>query len=142
MLMPTRSRRGNRTRLHVEPLEQRDLLAAGWPGLSQPPAEAEPNDTLDRALDLGDLSASGRGAAAGVIGDGPAAAADVDWYRFTLARPANVNLATLAPRGGTPLEAVLSLFNTDLNDFGDFYDPAGHRLLAQDVSTQGGPAAL
>src|SRR5438270_3041497 len=107
MLMPSRCRRGSRTRLHVEPLERRDLLAAGWPGLSQPPVEAVPAETLDRALDLGDLSAGGRGAAVGAIGNGPDGAADVAWFRFTLARPANVNLATFGPPRGTPPDAVL-----------------------------------
>jgi hypothetical protein len=72
-----------------------------WPGLLRPLAETEPNDTLDQAQDLGNLTLSARGEAVGTIGNGPAGAADVDWYRFTLDGPARVTLATLDGTSGS-----------------------------------------
>src|SRR5437899_2924290 len=99
MPVPSRFSRGSRrrpVRPGLELLETRTLPSAvTWPGLSQPLPETEPNDTADRALDLGVLGGQQRGEAVGTIGNGSAGAADVDWYSFTLAAPARVTLATL-----------------------------------------------
>ncbi len=138
-------------RLHVETLEPRSLPAApGWAGLLHPVAEAEPNDTLDRAQDLGDISLTSRAEVVGNIGQGAAGAADVDWYQFELAAPTDVHLATLDSQGGSSLVSVLSLYNSDplppaaANDpYTDTFDPLHHRLLAQDDgAAHGGDASL
>src|SRR5262245_46780819 len=118
---PWRRRRRQRhtAPLHVEPLEPRALLAVGpFPGPLVPVTDAEPNDTLDLAQDLG--SASGTAGATGAIA---AATADVDWYSFTLAGPATVRLETLDKDLGKPLVSALSLFNSDPFNFNDPYNP-------------------
>src|SRR3954451_15028605 len=82
------------TRLGLEPLEVRNLLAATlMAGPISLITELGPNDTLDLAQDVGDLGRRRGVAVAGLIGDGPAGPADVDWYRFTLDRPAHVSLS-------------------------------------------------
>jgi hypothetical protein len=128
--------------LHFEELESRLALAAPvWPGLIHPIQESEPNDTLDQAQSLGSLSATGRGEVIGRIGNGAAAASDVDWYSFTLDRPAHVTLITLDLPVNSPFVSVLSLYNSDIVVPGDSYD--GHRLLAQDDgAAYGGDARL
>ena len=132
-----------RTRLSIEPLEARTLLAILGPVPPPPPVSySPPNETLDQARNLGDLSAEGSGAVLGSIGPGPAGAADVDWSSFTLSQAASVTLATLDKQSGSSFDAVLSLYNNDPNDYGDLYDPLGHRLLAQDVAPQGGDASI
>src|SRR5262249_31927617 len=114
--------------LLLESLEARCLPSVtGWPGLLRPVLDAENNDTLDRSQDLGDLSLVGPGEAAGSIATGDTGAADVDWYRFTLDRPARVTLARLDQAGGSPLVSVLGLYNSEPNN----------RLLAQDDGAAG-----
>src|SRR5258707_9828237 len=57
--------------LRVQPLESRDLFSAGtWPGFFQPLLEAEPNDTLDLAQYVGNLSVNQRAEVVGQIGGG------------------------------------------------------------------------
>jgi hypothetical protein len=147
--LPTVYRRPRRrakrdVRTHFEALEERSLPAfTHWPGLLAPVTEAMPGETLDRALDLGTPDQTGRAEAVGTIGNGPAGPADVAWYRFTLNGPARVTLATLDKAAGSPFVGVLSLYNSDPQDYGDPYDPLGYRLLAQqDGSAQGGDATL
>lgn len=137
-------------RLHVETLEPRSLPAApSWAGLLHPVAAAEPNDTLDRAQDLGQISLTSRAEVVGTIGQGAAGAADVDWYQFELTAPTDVHLATLDAQGGSSLVSVLSLYNNDLlpagasDPYTDAFDPLHHRLLAQDDgAAHGGDASL
>jgi hypothetical protein len=115
-----------RARLTLEMLESRLVPSAG-------PA------TLDQAAPLV-LNWSGPvgGPAhvglqtAGTVGNGSGPTADVDWYTFTLDRAAAVTLSATSAQG-----AVLSLYNSD--GLGDFYDPLGHRLVAQ---AQGSDASL
>ena len=66
----------------------------------------------------------------GAIGNGAAGNADVDWYNFTLASPSAIHLAAALRSGQSA--PVLSLYNSDPNDFGDLFDPLGHRLLDQE----------
>lgn len=138
-------------RLHVETLEPRSLpTAISWPGLLHPVGETEPNDTLDRAQDLGNLSVTSRAEVVGNIGQGAAGPADVDWYQFALTAPAEVHLATLDSQGGSALVSTLSLYNSDPlpppsanSSYNDAFDPLHHRLLAQDDGAQhGGDASL
>jgi hypothetical protein len=133
-----------RVRLNLEPLEERSLLAAtSWPGLLNPQADTEHNDTVDTAQDLGSLDGSGQAEAVGTIGPASSVAADVDWYRFTLAGPSRVSLTTLNRLGGSSLVSVLSLYNENPHDYGDLYNPTGHRLVAQsDGSAHEGDAFL
>src|SRR5262245_13390208 len=125
-------RRPNRkqapVRLGLEALEIRFLPAATtWPGLSNPVAEVEPNDTLARAQDLGDFTTQRLAEIVGKVGNGPAGAADMDWYRFTLDAPAYIHISTLARQGGSSLNSVLSLYNSDDPfDFGDPYSLLFH----------------
>jgi hypothetical protein len=121
--------------LQLESLEARNHPSnSGWPGLLNPVVEAEPNDTLDLAQNLGDVSVAQQVEAVGVIGNSPAQAADVDWYSFTLSSASTVRLATFDQQGG-PFPAVISLYNNAVDVF-DPYAPTGHRLLAQDEGTQ------
>ena len=79
--------------LRVESLEARSLLSAsGTDGLAGSQSLAEPNPTADQALVLGDLSIDPQAQVDGTIGNGPAGAADVDWYSFTLDGPAAVHV--------------------------------------------------
>ena len=127
-----------RTRPGLEPLETRFLLSGNPPpGPHNLVAEAEPNDTLDQAQLLGQLTRPTE--VVGAIGNSPAGAADVDWYAFTLAAPTDVTLSA-KPRAGQ-MGPVLSLYNNDPGDF-DMYDPLGHRQLAQAGGGPGTPAVL
>src|SRR6516164_2271096 len=101
------TRRQNRwtkrfARLNVESLESRFVPAGPtWPGLQNPILENGVNDTLDKAQDLGGLTATPRAEAVGNIGSGAAGKADVDFYRFSLTSAANVHLATLDQQAGS-----------------------------------------
>jgi hypothetical protein len=112
--------------LRVEQLEPRQLLSVS-PLLI---VETENNDTLDIAQNLGNLNTAGLIDFQGTIGNSPVGAADVDWTSFTLTEAAKVTLTARAAPGSSPV-GILSLFNSDPFDFGDPYDPLGHRLLAQ-----------
>jgi methionine-rich copper-binding protein CopC len=102
-----------------------------------------PGATLDHAGNLGDLSLSHQAQTAGAIGPGPAGAADVNWYSFSLDRPAWVTLSAARQQPGSSFNSVLSLYNTDPFDFSDPYDPLGHRQLAQDsAANHGGVASV
>jgi methionine-rich copper-binding protein CopC len=65
------------------------------------------------------------------VGTGSEGAADVTWYHFQLQEAARVDLSMAAPPGDRPFEGVLSLYNSDPQDWSDPYDPNGHLLLAQ-----------
>ena len=128
--------------LLIESLEARCLPSVtGWPGLLGPVLDAEGNSTLDLAQDLGNLSITGRGEAAGTIGDSPEGAADVDWYTFSLDAPALVTLTTLNQDGGSEQRSVLSLYNRDADNFADLFNPTFHRLLAQEEADSSGEEA-
>jgi hypothetical protein len=131
-------------RLSVETLETRLVPAPfTWTGTFAPKAEVEPNDTINRAQDLGNLTQEGQEGVVGTIGNDAPKGGAVDWYQFTLTAPADVHLATLDKAGGSQLVSVLSLYNSDAFDFTDHLDPLQHRLLAQDDgSTHGGDARI
>ena len=128
----------------VEPLELRNLLAATL--IDGPIAlisEAGPNDTLNLSQDIGNVGVMPGVAVAGLIGDGLAGPADVDWYSFTLDRPASVALSVVGSGGNPSLKSVLGLYNNDPSNFQDWYNPLGHRLLAQDDGgTHGGNPSI
>ncbi|HLJ95345.1 MAG TPA: Ig-like domain-containing protein, partial [Gemmataceae bacterium] len=94
----------------------------------------EPDDTLDQAQSLGDLSVAPRAEAVGTIGDGAAGPADVDWYSFQLDRAANVTLSSPPSQAGAPSITTLSLYGSDPNDPNDPYDPLGYNLIDQSDS--------
>jgi methionine-rich copper-binding protein CopC len=129
--VPTRPRRRARepgmARLSIEALEVRWLLNASPLAYSQ--HEVEPNETIDQAWDVGSLSQPAE--VSGSIGNGPDGAADITWYRFNLADPSRVDLDLSTSAGGLPFASVLSLYNSDPNDYSDPYNVGGHRLLAQ-----------
>ena len=93
------------------------------------PLQVKPNETIDRAQDLGTLNQPVE--ASGSIGNGPSGAADVSWYHFSLADSARVNLVLGSPAGDVPFASVLSLYNSDPEDYSDPYNLDGHRMLAQ-----------
>ncbi len=131
-----RRRRRQAPQFRLESLELRQLLA-GSPLTASTVSlvEVEPNDTVDVAQNVGDLSESPSVQVLGAIGNGPAGAADVDWYEFTLDRPARVVMAA-SPQAESPnFHPVLSLYNNDPYDFQDPYNPLGYRQLAQDDSS-------
>src|SRR5262249_4274737 len=88
-------------RLLLEHLELRNLPSASTARTFLP--EHGPNDTLDTAQPLGDLSLTGLFRVSGSVADD--ARADVDWYSFTLDDPARVSLRLRGVSG------VLSLYN-------------------------------
>ena len=65
----------------------------------------------------------------------PARAADVDWYQFTLDSPARVLLLASSQTVSPNFHPILSLYNNDPYDFGDLYEPTGHRLIARSDSS-------
>jgi hypothetical protein len=112
---------------------------------------AAPNETLDQARVLpGPLDQQGPVLASGALGNGPAGAADVQWFQFTLSQPSVVQVQTLDRALSGPLVGLLSLYNTDSPSpqgpywyFGDPNNPLSHRLLAQsDGAAAGGEAAV
>src|SRR5438270_4017652 len=78
-------RRSRRPGPRLEELELRNLLSAA-------PVAADFHETLDHALDLAVLDPGGPLSESGTIGSGPDAAADVNYYQFTLTQPARVQL--------------------------------------------------
>ena len=146
LLAPQRRRRRPRQALQfrLESLELRQLLATSpLTASSVSLVEMEPNDTVDVAQKVGDLSESPSVQVLGTIGNSPAGAADVDWYEFTLDRPAQVVLTASSQKDSPNFHPVLSLYNNDPFDFQDLYDPLGHRELAQDNSSaHQGPASI
>jgi hypothetical protein len=119
--------------LHLEVLETRNLLSAAITGI------LPPTETINLARDL-----VGTQEAVGNLGNGPAGAADVDWYYFHLDTASAVILATNNQAEGRSLVPVLSLYNTDDPFKGDpassdYYERLGHRLLAQASGTAQAP---
>ncbi|MGO9601762.1 MAG: Ig-like domain-containing protein [Isosphaeraceae bacterium] len=102
-----------------------------------------PNETLDQAVDLGDASIGSQLEEQGSLGKGPAGAADVEWYSFSLDQPARIVTNLTAAPNGSSFQGVLSLFNNDPWDFGDPMDVDGHRLLEQvQAQSPGGNATI
>ena len=63
--------------------------------------EVEPNETIDQAQDLGTLNQPVE--VSGSIGNGPAGAADVTWFHFSLTDPSRVDLDVSTPAGASAL---------------------------------------
>jgi hypothetical protein len=106
-----------------------------------------PNETLDQAVDLGNVSSGTQLLTQGSLGNGPAGAADVEWYSFTLDQPARIVSNLMAAPNGSSFQGVLSLFNNDINthpwDFTDPMDVDGHRLLEQvEAQSPGGSVTI
>ena len=114
-------------RVSVERLEVGSLLTTSPRAilLSQP----EPHETIDLAQDLDTPGPAVE--VAGSIGNGPAGAADVDWYHFHLNEAARGDLEVSTLPGSARFASILSLYNNDPQDYGDLYDLNGHRLMAQ-----------
>jgi hypothetical protein len=88
---------------------------------------------LTQAADIGLLD--GSVSVAGAIDAG----AEVDWYGFTLDRPAAV---TLSATSESDFAGVLTLYNNDLYDYGDLQNPLGYRRLAQHAAAPDSAAEL
>src|SRR5207244_10771624 len=97
-------------RPHFECLETRTLPSTtAWPGFANPVTEAPAHATVDQAQDLGDLTTATNQQlqVVGRIGDGPAGAAEVDWYSFTLDSASHVSLATLDAQAPSPVVSLV-----------------------------------
>jgi methionine-rich copper-binding protein CopC len=114
-------------RLSFEPLEVRSLLNAATPADAL--ASFPPNETIDQAWDLG--TPSQPATTVGSVGTGPDGAADVTWYHFQLQDASQVAITVSTPSGDRQFASVLSLFNSDPQDWSDPYDVDGYRMLAQ-----------
>ncbi len=95
-----------------------------------PILETEPNNTLDFAQDVGNVSHGDAAEFVGRIGDGNGFASDVDWYSFTLASAGRVQLKTLPSLGGASSPVALTLYGDQLEEFDPAY-PLQHRLLGR-----------
>jgi hypothetical protein len=123
------------------------LSAPVWPTwLTPAPPTQSQIATLDAAQTLNlagnsaDTSALQAAAVQGTIvnqhGGG-----GVNWYTFTLTQPSEVQLTTLDVGGESRLDGVVSLYDTEAQDFlnppinynysAPPFDPMGHRLMAQ-----------
>jgi hypothetical protein len=131
-----------RAPLQLEALETRSLPSVTtWPGLLHPIAEIEPNDTLDQAQNLGDLSTTPRAEVIGSISN--SSGGGVDWYSFTLDSAASVSISAPKASGNASPVTTISLYNSDPGDSNDPYDPLGYRLLEQaDSAVQPGTAQV
>ena len=139
----SRIQSGGRLWPAAEWLEGRQVPATlSFPSGLTPIVESQPTETVDRANDLGTLGGTQLAGATGTIGVGPAGAADVSWYHFTLDRPATVSLTAGATAANSTFRPVISLYNEDLYDFGDPLNPQGRRLLAQDQASTGSLANI
>ncbi|HEX5270620.1 MAG TPA: hypothetical protein VFW33_09050, partial [Gemmataceae bacterium] len=122
---PRREPRPRQTRPHIEGLEPRCLLSVA------PAANALFHETLDAALPLGAVVLGGRAQASGAIGGGPAGAADVSWYKFSLPATADVRLAASPGTALGLYNDAPPTYDPDLFAYLDPYTPTFHRLLAQ-----------
>lgn len=121
----------HRDRSAVESLEIRNLLSASaWPGLLNPQAEVESNDTLDVAQNLGRVGRDQNAEVIGSLGAGTARTTDVDWYRFTVDATSRVQLTALPDATGANSAVVLTLYGDQLAAF-DPAQPLRHRLLGR-----------
>lgn len=128
----------------AESLEIRSLLSASWPGLHDPIQDAEPNNTLDAAQDVGNVGGGEVAEFAGSIGalslhDGESESwgdstagvtTDVDWYSFTLVNTSRVQLTALPGSGGAMSPIVLTLYGDQLGEF-DPELPLQRKLLGR-----------
>ncbi len=125
---------------HAESLETRSLLSATtWPGLSHPVVDAEENNTLDAAQDLGEVSSGQPAELVGAIGDTTSTSSDVDWFRFTLAAAGRVKLTALPDSSSANSPVVLTLYGDQLTEF-DPTVPLQHQLLGRQETNTNGPA--
>jgi methionine-rich copper-binding protein CopC len=138
---PSRTGRLTRTetRLRVESLDSRRLLSAS---IAAAPSFV-PNETVDQPVGLVDFTSGMPFTESGTLGQGPAGAADVEWYQFTIANAATLTASLARQTGDTTFQGVLSLFNSDPYDFGDPYNSDGYRLVDQiDQTSPNTPASL
>ena len=143
MLRYEQKKQGERRRrsrsLDIEVLEARTVPTGTFLGSVLP---APDHSTLDQALNLGDLTRSGRINLSDSIGNGASTDAGVNWYSFTLDRAGLVTLATQG-QSDHPLPAVLSVYTSGRADWRDPFDPYGFHLVAQDDgASHGGNAQL
>ena len=92
--------------------------------------DAEPNDTIDAAHDVGTAATGLPKEIVGTIGDGVDYSSDIDWYQFSLNDPAQVRLTAQPNELGSNSPIVLTLYTSHFNN----YDPTnslGHWLLGQ-----------
>lgn len=127
----SRGPRWPRFRADLESLETRSLLSAdSWPGLLHPQFDAEPNNTLDAAQDIGRVRRDRVAEIIGSIGPGTGLDTDVDWFRFKLESSGHVQITSLPNTDGANTPVVLTLYGDQLAEF-DPAVPLQHRLLGR-----------
>jgi hypothetical protein len=137
----TPSRPGRRAAHRASPraelLESRQCPSAvNWPGLVNPTAELEANDTLDVAQDVGSVSLGQSIGIVGTIGSGTGRSNDVDWFQFSVSGLSRVQISSLADALGAEHSVAVSLYGPPLAEF-DPSTPLGHVLLGrQDVDSR------
>src|SRR5690242_15736116 len=95
-------RRPRVVQLSLETLETLLGPASFTPTVGFPAeTEVEPNDTIVRAQNLGNITQLGQAGVTGTLGNDPASGAGgVDWYQLTLTASTDVHRATLDKAGG------------------------------------------
>ncbi len=129
--LPRHGVRRPKFRANLESLESRGLLSAGaWPGLLNPQFDAEPNNTLDVAQDLGSVLRGQNAEFVGRVGEDSAQTTDVDWVRFTLETSGRVQITSLPGTSADIAPVVLTLYGDQLVEF-DPAVPLQHQLLGR-----------
>jgi methionine-rich copper-binding protein CopC len=118
VLSARRRVRPARRTFQVESLEARCQ-----PSVATAVVDLEPNDSADRAQDLGAIAANISVAVPGTLGP-----ADVDWFAFTLDEPAAVSVTSRA------MATVLGLYQSVPFDYLDRFAQSGMRLLTHSES--------
>ncbi len=145
----------SRFRPTIEVIEDRCLLSApAWPAwlpiasptLSQS-ATLDAAQTLNLTGDPGHLSDLQAADAQGIIAN-QHGAGGVNWFTFTLNQVSQVQLATFNVAGASNLDSVISLYDTEAQDYTNPpinynydaapYDPLQHRLMVQIDSESSG----
>ena len=124
----------------IESLEQRSLPSGIGLADPQPVLDAEPNNTIDAAQQVGTVTTAAPAELVGMIGDHSGYSADVDWYQFSLTDNAQVQLAARPTANGSNSPVVLTLYTSHFTE----YDPTnqlGHWLLAQSEGSDSAGAA-
>lgn len=130
----SRGLRRPRFRADLESLEARSLLSAdSWPGLLNPQFDAEPNNTLDAAQDIGGVLRDQSAEIIGSTGAGIGQTTDVDWFRFTLESAGRVQITSRPNADDASTPVVLTLYGDQLVEF-DPAVPLQHRLLGRSES--------
>ena len=134
------------------------MSAPAWPAwlVAQPTQAAiatlDAAQTLNFSADPANTSALQAAGAQGTILN-QNGAGGVNWYTFTLNQASDVQLTTLDATGGSHLDSVVSLYDTEAQNYSNPpinynynsppFDPLQHRLMSQvDTAASGSPGVI